>query len=299
MIMTGGAITNSGSFTVTQNNNEPGSSAPTTAPAASADQAPARRADIGILTVLRQEMAAVVGVLERIPGYTTSQLRGGAQVHEAPYRTEDGVLRIAAMQALEPGTESAASAYRSLRQHFAPPIVLLVGIAGGIRGDLEIGDVVISDEIIYYDPRRVTEEGIRHRGRIQAVAPVLRHRLHAFLLRHGPVVEPGPRERFHLFRGPIGSGNAVITHGRSDLRTWLAEVNEKVLAVETEAAGVAQSFYEEINVDPTLRGWLTIRGISDLADRGKGHSHHDLAAAHAALVMERLLPYLNLVEAGQ
>lgn len=297
MMVTGGTVSNEGTFTVTQNN---GTDSPAPAPARTADRGRGRRrAEIGVLTVLRQEMTAVVDVLSRIPGYRTSQLYGGAQAHEAAYRTGGGVLRIAAMQALEPGTESAAAAYRAMRQHFAPAIVLLVGIAGGIRADLSIGDVVVSDEIIYYDPRRVTEDGVRHRGRIQPVTPVLRHRLHAFLVEHGTLVEPAPGERFQLFRGPIGSGNAVITDSRSGIRTWLEEVNEKVLAVETEAAGIAQSFYEEINVDPTLRGWLTIRGISDLADRSKGHGHHDLAARHAASLMERLLPYLDLVEDGQ
>jgi adenosylhomocysteine nucleosidase len=50
---------------------------------------------------------------------------------------------------------------------------------------------------------------------------------------------------------------------------------------------------------PELRGWLTVRGVSDHADAGKRHAHHDLAATHAALVLERLLPYLLLTGPGQ
>jgi len=54
---------------------------------------------------------------------------------------------------------------------------------------------------------------------------------------------------------------------------------------------VGQAFYEEIGSEPAS-GWLTIRGISDLADRDKGHGLHQLAADHAAAVMDRLLPML-------
>ncbi|WP_207919404.1 hypothetical protein, partial [Micromonospora sp. KC207] len=82
----------------------------------------------------------------------------------------------------------------------------------------------------------------------------------------------------------------------SDVRPWLAEVHEKTLAVESEAVGVAQAFYEEIDSDHELRGWMTVRGVSGRADRHKGHADHRLAARHAALAVERLLPYLRLAE---
>ncbi|MEV4624957.1 5'-methylthioadenosine/S-adenosylhomocysteine nucleosidase [Micromonospora sp. NPDC049523] len=269
------------------------------ADAAGKDRLGGQRADIGILTVLPEEMVAVVDVLQRMTDYTSYQMFGGAQVHEASVRTDHGTLRTVATQTLQHGPRSAALAYRDLRQHYQPPIVLLVGIAGGIRSKLDIGDVVISDEVIYYDARKETPTGILRRGQAQAMAPVLLHRLNEFFVRHRGTVRLDPDEQFRVHRGPIGSGDAVITDADSDIRIYLERFNDRTLAVETEAGGVAQAFYEEVNLDQTLRGWLTIRGISDLADRHKGHEHHDLAARHAAAVMERLLPYLWLTGAGQ
>jgi adenosylhomocysteine nucleosidase len=93
--------------------------------------------------------------------------------------------------------------------------------------------------------------------------------------------------------GPIGAGNAVVTDAGSEIRHWLRTFNERVLAVETESAGVAQSFHETVRQDTAPRGWLTVRGISDTADRHKGHAHHDLAARRAAEVMAMLLPHLR------
>jgi adenosylhomocysteine nucleosidase len=251
------------------------------------------RADVGILTVLTEETQAVVRVLQRHANYRSTVLRNGSQAHEADVGTDSGSLHVVAVQTLAPGPRSAAVAFQQLHDTFRPPVVLLVGIAGGIRSDVRIGDVVIAEEVIYYDARRETPDGPRRRGQSQPMTPLLRHRLNDFFQRYGQAI-PSPRGAIRLYRGPIGSGDAVITDADSDIVDFLRRYNEKTLAVETEAGGVGQAFYEHIDEDRSLQGWLTIRGISDLADRTKGHDRHPFAAARAALVMDRLLPLLKL-----
>lgn len=251
------------------------------------------RADVGILTVLTEELRAVVNVLRRQPGYRTDSLRDGTQVHRAEVPGDGGPVRVAATQTLEPGPQSAAAAYRRLQDNVDPTTILLVGIAGGIRPDLQVGDVVIADEVIYYDARRETAEGARRRGKSHPTSPVLRHRVNDFFLRFGPTIDVGGGP-VRVLRGPVGSGAAVMADANSDIRAYLRAFNEKTLAVETEAIGVGQAFYERIDAERSLTGWLTIRGISDLADRSKGHGDHQLASDHAAAVMERLIPLLGL-----
>jgi adenosylhomocysteine nucleosidase len=257
------------------------------------------RADIGILTILSLEMRAVVDTLRRNASYRTRPLRDGTQAHEAEVPVADGTLRTVAIQALDRGPRSAAAAYHRLHQHYAPPIVLLVGIAGAINPRLAVGDVVIADEVIYYDARRETPEGVRRRGQAQPMAAVLGHRLNEFFRVHGDVLRDRRGRSFQVVRGPIGSGDAVIADQASDIRDWLGRFHEKTLAVETEAGGIAQAFYEEVGHAGAQRGWLTIRGISDLADPTNRYQHHDLAAGRAAEVLERLLPFLVLTGANQ
>jgi adenosylhomocysteine nucleosidase len=252
---------------------------------------PRRRADVAVLTVLTEELRAVVEVLRRHRGFRSTPLPGGAQLYRAEVRALDADLRVVATQALEPGPHSAASAYRRLRDAVRPSVVLLVGVAGGIRPDLAVGDVVIGDEIIYYDARRETVTAARRRGRSHSTTPALRHRVNEFFVRYGSTIALRPGVRVRVFRGPIGSGGAVVADNGCDIVRFLRRFNEKTLAVETEAGGVGQAFYEEIGSQPAS-GWLTIRGISDLADRDKGHGWHQLAADHAAAVMDRLLPML-------
>jgi adenosylhomocysteine nucleosidase len=258
------------------------------------DDAPYGSADVGILTVLAEELTAVVDVLQGHRGYRTAQLYGGQQAHTAVVGAGGEELTVVAVQTLEQGTRSAVVAYERLRRDFHPPVVLLVGIAGAIDARLRIGDVVISDEVIYYDSRRETNRGPRRRGQSQPTPAPLRHRVNEFFRLHPQPITLFGDHQVHVYRGAIGSGDAVITDAGSEIRDYLRAYNEKTLAVETEAGGVGQAFYEQIDIESALTGWLTIRGISDTADESKGGDHHRLAARRAAQVMDRLLPLLKL-----
>lgn len=252
-------------------------------------------AEVGVLTVLPSEIRAVSAALKQMYDYRERPLRHGPLAREAwlPDRA-GGRVRVAAVQTLRPGTESAAVAYGKLIEEYDPAVVLLVGIAGGVSPRIGIGDVVISDEVIMYDPRKLTPDGVQHRGQSQQVAAELQHRVNDFFAVTPVVQHRTGGDSYGLHQGPIGSGNAVVADPDAEIRQWLCQVNQKVLAVETEAAGVAQSFHERVGHDHRTRGWLTVRGISDTADRAKNDNHQELAARHAAEVMAMLVPFLRL-----
>lgn len=253
------------------------------------------RAHVAILTVLPEETRAVVAILQALTDYRTRRLGNdqGPQSHEATLDTPNGTVKVVAVQTLTRGPESAVSTFDAIVSAYAPRIVLLVGIAGGIGDRVGIGDVVISDQVILYDARRESAEQVTRRGQAQELAAALGHRLNEFFAATGTVATSGTGGQYRIHRGPIGSGNAVITDRDSEIRAWLRTFNEKVLAVETEAAGVARAFHERTAAGPAPVGWLTIRGISDTADSEKGHAHHEMASAHAAQVMLMLLPHLR------
>jgi adenosylhomocysteine nucleosidase len=254
----------------------------------------ARSADVGVLTILDEEIRAVQAVLGRMRDYRERRLPHGPLAREAWVPAAGGLpVRVAAVQTFTRGTESAALAYQGLVREYNPSTVLLVGIAGGIGKGVEIGDVVLSDEVISYDARKETADRIYRRGQAQAVAAPLGHRLNDFLAATPARQHRPGGDSYRILRGPIGSGNAVVADDRSDITRWLREFNDKVLAVETEAAGVAESFHESVQHDAVTRGWLTVRGISDAADRLKNDDDHIRAAVHAAQVMAQLLPFLH------
>lgn len=254
-----------------------------------------KRADVGVICILEEEMAAVVGLLRRSASYRTRALRAGAKAHEAVIVTDGGRLKVVAMQALIRGPRSAAEAYHRLQDSHRPPVVLLVGIAGSIRpGTVDIGDVVFSDQVVYYDARRESADGPYRRGQAYLTESFLGHRMNEFFRETRGVVQHDGTS-FRLHRGPIGSGDAVLTDEHSEIVRWLRTMHEKTLAVETEAAGVVQAYHEAVHEDPG-RGFLTIRGISDYADRAKGHQYHELASERAAMALEGFLPFLCVAD---
>ena len=84
----------------------------------------------------------------------------------------------------------------------------------------------------------------------------------------------------------------MVADARSGIRRYIENFNDKTLAVETEAGGVAEAFHESA-ADARTRGWLAIRGISDYADAEKNDDYHDIASWHAAAVLIQMLPYLS------
>ncbi|MDQ7904437.1 hypothetical protein RB614_07855 [Phytohabitans sp. ZYX-F-186] len=252
-----------------------------------------RRADVGVLTVIEEEMVAVAEVLRSMHGYRTRRLdNDGPLVHEARFPAGGDEIRLAAMQTLDRGPRTSGLAFERLVRAYEPAVVLLVGIAGGVQPSVKVGDVVISDQVIYYDARREAADGPHRRGQAHTVTAALGHRLNEFFLTAGREARTPEGTPFRMYRGPIGSGDAVITDVDSEIRRWLGTFHEKILAVETEAAGVAQAFHERSTGKSPTYGWLTIRGISDAADAAKGHRDHALASEHAAATMRLLLPHL-------
>jgi len=247
-------------------------------------------ADVGVLTVLGVELRAVAGALEGSPDYRRQQAPTGHLVHRA---TVSGV-RVAALQALQLGQRSIMVAFEQLRQQWAPAVVVLVGVARAVDPGLDAGDVVVSDEVVYYDTRRQTPGGVLHLGQHLQAPPVIRHKLNAYFADAGEPLLLTDRvgAEYRVRRGLVGSGEAVIADPDAAVLTYLRGFNPNLLAVETEAGGVAQAVYEGIDPTRSVAGWLTVRGIADRADAREYRYRNTLAARHAADVLLRLVPYL-------
>jgi adenosylhomocysteine nucleosidase len=258
---------------------------------------PVPRMDVGIITVLSVEMRPVVELLKTATKYRKRKDNDGARFHEGCFTVGAETARVVATRAVAPGQRSALAAFERLRQRYSPSVVVLVGIAGGIHGDLRVGDVAVSTEVIYYDMRKEGPDRVQRRGDSQPVPVLIRHAINDFFDENGQPCRFGGTDskrgsEWIALPGPIGSGEAVVACSRSEIRSYIAAYNDKALAVETELGGVAQGFYEAVGGDSSLRGWLTVRGISDHADAEKNDADQAVASRHAAAVLEGLLPYL-------
>ncbi|MEY9841177.1 hypothetical protein [Streptacidiphilus sp. EB103A] len=252
--------------------------------------------DIGVVTILSEELRAVIRELK----LERHKEPGGLYFYRGSYTTPESTIRIVATQSQSQGQRSTMAALENLRRHYAPQLWALVGVGGGIHDEhARIGNVIVSTDIVYYENRKINPLGdVRRRGEHrQAPAPVV-HAVNAFFADHGTParINGQPSDPasagFEVYPGVIGSGEAVIADRDSEIRSYLTNYHEKVLAVDMEAGGLSQ-YWQENSVHGVVNpGWIVIRGVSDNADEEKGHGHHELAAQNAAKILRRLLPYL-------
>ncbi|WP_329429380.1 5'-methylthioadenosine/S-adenosylhomocysteine nucleosidase [Streptosporangium sp. NBC_01495] len=254
----------------------------------------ARRADIGVITVLGKETNAVRDVL----GLRRVQI-GGLPFSEGSLGVQGGAIRVAAIQALSQGQRSTVTAFGHLQRHYRPAVVVLTGIGGSIDKNVSIGDVVVTPRVVYYDLRKETSKGSQRRGEGREAPAVIGHAINSFFSDRGePAIFPatentGVTRDYRVHSGLIGSGDAVIADAESEIIRYLRTFSDKILAVDMEAGGLTQAFLEQ-DEPQTVHGWAVVRGISDSANSAKNDDYHDIAARHAATVLHSLLPYLHL-----
>ncbi|WP_343244003.1 5'-methylthioadenosine/S-adenosylhomocysteine nucleosidase [Streptomyces sp. SID13726] len=229
-----------------------------------------------ILTALALEYAAV-----------RTHLTGREElVHaETGTRVERGRLAGAdwavALAELGEGALNTAALTTQLVSWLRPRAVLFVGVAGSLKEDIGIGDVVVGTKVYSVHGGKQTPEGF-------LVRPEAWPGSNALVQAARSAVRELPGVRAHF--KPIASGDVVLADSGSGLARHLREHYNDAAAIETEGSGAAHAAHLDGRAEA-----LVIRGISDHADTGKpaadasGSQHWaaEQAAAVAAEVLRR------------
>ena len=194
------------------------------------------------------------------------------------------------------GNFASLKATSLLISKFEPRFVLLVGICGAlIDEDFNLGDVVVSNEVIFYESAKIKEEEIEYRD-------VKYSSENSFLLNEAlsrilagwnsseriDALYPGNgnnRYRPKVKHGIVASGEKVIA--KKSLASEIKNLNPEIISVEMEAAGVAYAC-KESDAD-----FLIIKAASDYADENKNHENgfrkyaKSTAAAFACYFIEK------------
>jgi nucleoside phosphorylase len=232
---------------------------------------------IVILTALPLEAAAVRA---HLPSPGRHDLPAGTIVEEAVL---PGTEYYVCLVCTGPGNGQAAVVAEQVISWANPAAVLVVGIAGALKGHLALGDVVATTRVLDYQGGKETAAGFKTRPTTWDGA----HRLlqvaqyvdaNALWLKFLPDDHTHPAPNVHF--KPIASGDVVKDTNDSPLATLLDSTYNDAVAIEMEAAGVARAAHL------TAVDLLVIRGISDLSDGTKASSDNSgsqqRAARHAA-----------------
>jgi nucleoside phosphorylase len=219
------------------------------------------------------------------------------QLQEHPSGTlfETGLLpatrwRVVLAQIGEGNVAAAVVAERAAT-YFTPNLVLFVGVAGALKDDLVVGDVVVATRIYAYAGGKATAEEFLARPRSFETAYRLQQRASWLAATHGWSTagltrHDGLPPAVHL--KPVAAGEVVLASRDSALFDLLRRHYNDAAAVEMESGGLAQA--AQINDSlPTL----TIRGISDTTGPDKtdldAAGWQPRAAYHAASFAAALL----------
>ncbi|MER5626429.1 tetratricopeptide repeat protein [Streptosporangium sp. NPDC002544] len=193
------------------------------------------------------------------------------QIHRHPAGTRfevgrlaDGNCRVALGLVGKGNQPAAVLAERAIAQ-FAPSAVLFVGVAGALWPDIGLGDLVVATHVYAYHGGTSEDDGFKARPRVWEAShetDQIAHHLYRSetWVRRLPKGAAVPKVRF----GPIAAGEVVQDSAISAHAQWVRQTYNDALAIEMEAAGVAQAAHHNRSLPMAV-----VRGISDRADGTK------------------------------
>jgi nucleoside phosphorylase len=240
--------------------------------------------DFGIIAALAVEREALVRRLEDVEKMQPDGEPLTFYVGKVSVPGEGKPFTIVVTQLLDMGNADAGITTTRVIQRWRPRNVLMVGIAGGVKGKASLGDVAVAQYAYYYEPAKLTAEGIEHRGRQFNSDLLLYGRAQHYeaaewkgeIHAARPDAQGGEAKLPEVRFGPIACGDKVVANLEE-----LAEIQAqcpKMIAVAMEGAGVAKAVLSE---GSQVR-YLEIRGISDYAGPDKNDGWHEYAANAAA-----------------
>ncbi|SAK63312.1 5'-methylthioadenosine/S-adenosylhomocysteine nucleosidase [Caballeronia hypogeia] len=247
---------------------------------------------LGIMAALPQELGDLIEQM-RAAGQVRTVTLGAREYYVGDAHGVPAVVTLARI-----GKVAAAATVSALIHVFEADAVVFTGVAGGVRADVQVGDIVVADALLQHDldasplfPRY--EVPLLDRARFDAdatLSDLLAAAADAFAADEGPTLASrfGVEEpRVH--RGLIVSGDRFIAshEGVNALRDALPDA----LAVEMEGAAIAQVCYEH-GVPCAV-----VRTISDTADAAAPASFAEfltaIAATYSSGILSRFLRALG------
>lgn len=260
-----------------------------------AEQA-SRTPDVLILTALSVELASAklaCGIQDETP-----HRRSANYIH---YWTtildrHDGPVSCAIASLGSAGNVNAGNITTQLLSELKPKKVLMMGIAGGLRGKMTLGEAIVSERVVYYESAAALADGVlAARPEMQRPgmatlqdlstyfsSPSLSDRLQerakalgVSMPKESAAGEVAPK--FKASTATIVSGEKLIRD--SEFFARLRQIHDKACVAEMEAYGVVDAC-EKQNVPV-----LVVRGISDFGDDKKDDLFHKVASDAAAIVV--------------
>lgn len=243
--------------------------------------------DFLIITTVQEEFDAVFETLNQIAQDVPCTCH---TVHGFFISTPFGNRTIALSKSHRMGTVAAALNAQKCILEVSPRLVILVGITAGIRGEVNLGDLVIPDRIVEYESTKVAVDGERNQGLIRETHGEVRQKISMWGERNlylnsikQDVLDSvtidifSERSDIQIHTGAMASGNKVITDPKF-IHKIQTIFGRKIISIEMEAIGVA----EACDTNSERIPFIVIKSVSDFADSTKNDDWHSFCSQIAA-----------------
>ena len=244
-------------------------------------------AELCIVTALaKPELEAV----QRLPwGWKRLEVpNDGAVFYEGGFSKEGSIRKVIAAAAPRMGMPAASVLATKMIFHFRPRYLAMVGIAAGIRGECELGDIIAVDPgWDWGSGKQQTETG----SSVFAAAPhqiglnsFIRGKL-SVMASDSDVFEsirvqwPGPKPNtvLQMHIGPMASGAAVLAD--KSVIPIIKQQHRKIIGIEMESYGVLAAADEAPLPQPKA---FILKSVCDFADQEKCDNFQAYAAYTSA-----------------
>ncbi|MDE8744622.1 5'-methylthioadenosine/S-adenosylhomocysteine nucleosidase [Pectobacterium polaris] len=227
---------------------------------------------VGIIGAMEQEVTLL---RDRIENRQTFQ-RAGCEIYTGQINGVDVALLKSGI-----GKVSAALGTTLLLEHSEPDVVINTGSAGGLAPTLNVGDIVVSDEVRYHDAD-VTAFGYEP-GQMAGCPAAFLADEKLITLAQEVIAEL----QLNAVRGLVVSGDAFINGAEPLAR--IRTTFPKAIAVEMEATAIAHVCHQ------FAVPFVVVRAISDVADKASHLSFDEflsVAAQQSTRMVEAILAKL-------
>jgi nucleoside phosphorylase len=243
-----------------------------------------------ILTALKVEYMAV---REHLTGLK-EEIHPQGTVYERGTFTAGNQIWDVAIAQIGAGNSGVATEAERAIARFSPRVILFVGVAGGIKKELKIGDVVVGTKIYKYDFGKALTDRTLPRPTLGNSSHRLVQRAQAesrnsdWLDRIKPSFTS---DNPSVYVEAIAAGEKVIASSRSPICKFLREYYDDAYAVEMEGFGFLEAAWRNDSVSA-----IVIRGISDKLDKkaqSDAANSQKVASAHASAFAFEMLSKLD------
>lgn len=228
---------------------------------------------IGIIGAMQEEVAILKNDMQNL----STEKIAHVEIYKGQLYGQDVVLMQSGI-----GKVNATICTTLMIQYFNPKMIINTGSAGGLGQDLEVGDIVVSKSVMHHD---VDATAFGYELGQVPMMPVKYEADEALIELATQAIK---NNHLNAKLGLIVSGDSFI--GTQSQKETIISNLKDVLAVEMEAAAVAQTCYQ-FNVP-----FIITRAISDLANGDAGVTFEEflkVACVSSSKIVKSLLETIS------